>query len=145
MQPRAAKAEPFSRCRSATISARSPVAQRAPMPSTAVRPGRPISEGAIDQIKERALQGDARAQNDWGVLHQLGKAVPQDDVEAVRWYRRAAELAVVIVVPVFKRLGLGFSFPQQRRTAADFAINLLRRIRPTCRYQGRQRQTKQTR
>jgi TPR repeat protein len=98
------------------LASRSPVAQQAPMPSTAVRPGRPISEGAIDQIKERALQGDARAQNDWGVLHQLGKAVPQDDVEAVRWYRRAAERNFVLA-----QNNLGWMYENARGTERDYA------------------------
>jgi hypothetical protein len=69
-------------------SSSTPIAQAAP--NTPVRPGRAIPDSVIDQIKQRAAEGDARAQNDLGVLHQLGRAVTQDDAEAVRWYRRAA-------------------------------------------------------
>ena len=38
-----------------------------------------------------AEQGDARAQNSLGVMYYNGEGVPQDDAEAVKWYRKAAE------------------------------------------------------
>ena len=44
----------------------------------------------IDALRARAEQGDAAAQNSLGVMYDQGRGVPQDDVEAVRWYRRAA-------------------------------------------------------
>jgi TPR repeat protein len=37
-----------------------------------------------------AYQGQANAQNALGVMYQNGEGVPQDYVEAVRWYRLAA-------------------------------------------------------
>jgi TPR repeat protein len=36
-------------------------------------------------------QGDAEAQNWLGVMYEFGDGVPQDDKEAVNWYRKAAE------------------------------------------------------
>src|SRR5262249_23515822 len=48
--------------------------------ATAMRLWRPLAE-----------QGDARAQNNLGVLYENGKGVPQDINEAVKWYRLAAE------------------------------------------------------
>ena len=38
-----------------------------------------------------AEQGAAAAQYDLGNMHREGEGVPQDDAEAVKWYRRAAD------------------------------------------------------
>ena len=38
-----------------------------------------------------AEQGDARAQSNLGVRYANGQGLPEDDAEAVRWYRLAAE------------------------------------------------------
>jgi TPR repeat protein len=48
--------------------------------STAFREWLPLAEG-----------GDVRAQNKLGLMYRNGWGVPQDDTEAVKWYRRAAE------------------------------------------------------
>lgn len=40
---------------------------------------------------QAAYQGNAAAQYEIGVMYQTSRAVPQDFVEAARWYRRAAE------------------------------------------------------
>ena len=45
----------------------------------------------IDALRARAEQGDAEAQNNLGGMYDEGRGVPQDDAEAVRWYRLAAE------------------------------------------------------
>ena len=45
----------------------------------------------IDAMRVRAEAGDAEAQNDLGVRYANGDGVPQDDAEAVRWYRLAAD------------------------------------------------------
>lgn len=45
----------------------------------------------IDALRERAEQGDAAAQYELGLGYKLGERVPQDAVEAARWYRLAAE------------------------------------------------------
>ncbi|MDE0835771.1 MAG: tetratricopeptide repeat protein [Akkermansiaceae bacterium] len=42
-------------------------------------------------IKERAEQGDADAQCNLGVMYANGEGVPEDDAEAVKWFRKAAE------------------------------------------------------
>ena len=44
----------------------------------------------IDALRARAEQGDASAQFNLGVRYADGEGVPQDDAEAVRWYRLAA-------------------------------------------------------
>ena len=41
--------------------------------------------------QKRAVQGDATAQYDLGLMYRLGRGVPRDDAMAVRWYRKAAE------------------------------------------------------
>lgn len=45
----------------------------------------------VQAVLELARQGDARAQLLVGSWHDVGEQVPEDDAEAVRWYRRAAE------------------------------------------------------
>ena len=42
-------------------------------------------------LRTDAEQGDADAQFNLGVRYAIGQGVPQDDAEAVRWYRLAAE------------------------------------------------------
>lgn len=46
---------------------------------------------AIRNWKPLADQGDALAQNKLGVMYGNGQGVPQDDKQAVGWYRKAAE------------------------------------------------------
>ena len=46
---------------------------------------------AIDDIENLAEQGDADAQNNLGLMYANGTGVAEDDVEAVKWYRKAAE------------------------------------------------------
>ena len=67
----------------------------------------------FDALRARAEQGDAEAQFNLGVMYAAGRAVPQDDAEAVRWYRLAAEQGPA---QAQRRLGLmyfrGRSVPQ---------------------------------
>ncbi len=46
---------------------------------------------ALRRWKPLADQGDAKAQNNFGVMYANGFGVPQEDAEAAAWYRRAAE------------------------------------------------------
>lgn len=41
--------------------------------------------------RQAAERGNARAQNALGILYVNGRGVPQDDAQAVKWFRRAAE------------------------------------------------------
>ena len=41
--------------------------------------------------EQAAAQGDDYAQHNLGVMYSFGRGVAQDDAEAVRWYRKAAE------------------------------------------------------
>ena len=45
----------------------------------------------IDALRARAEQGDAAAQYNLGIMYGNGTGVPQDDAEALRWYRLAAD------------------------------------------------------
>lgn len=46
---------------------------------------------ALRELRPLAEQGHATAQYHLGEMYNLGLGVPQDDGEAVKWYRRAAE------------------------------------------------------
>jgi len=45
----------------------------------------------IEALRLAAEQGDAEAQADLGVMYRDGKGIPQDAVEATRWFRLAAD------------------------------------------------------
>ena len=45
----------------------------------------------LDSIKAKAEQGNADAQVILGFMYANGEGVPQNDIEAARWYRMAAE------------------------------------------------------
>ena len=49
----------------------------------------PVSE--FDAARQSAEQGDANAQFNLGLMYRFGNGVPKDDVEAVKWFRKAAE------------------------------------------------------
>ena len=49
----------------------------------------------ITEIRRLAEQGDVDAQFTLGVMYDRGEGVPQDDTEAVRWYRLAADQGLV--------------------------------------------------
>jgi len=56
---------------------------------------RPSGQGAqlksLPELRELASQGDADAQWQMGVRYHNGEGAPQDDVQAMQWYLRAAE------------------------------------------------------
>ena len=45
----------------------------------------------IAEIKKLAEQGDPDAQRNLGLKYEKGNGLPQDDIQAVEWYRKAAE------------------------------------------------------
>ena len=65
-------------------------AQDAPPPPAQVGEAGDLTSDQID-LQRRAKQGDASAQINLGVMYATGLGVPQDDAEAVRWFRLAAE------------------------------------------------------
>jgi TPR repeat protein len=48
-------------------------------------------ESVAQQIRIKAEQGDAEAQNNLGMMYANGKGVAQDDKQAAVWFRKAAE------------------------------------------------------
>ena len=46
---------------------------------------------ALAGFQNYAAQGNAAAQSNLGLMYANGEGVPEDDAEAVRWYRLAAE------------------------------------------------------
>ena len=46
---------------------------------------------ALREFQVAAVRGEARAQNDLGVLFERGWGVKQDFAEAANWYRKAAD------------------------------------------------------
>jgi TPR repeat protein len=52
--------------------------------------GRHDYKTALAELRPLADKGDARAQSILGRMYAIGRGVPQDDAEAVKWYRSAA-------------------------------------------------------
>jgi uncharacterized protein len=50
-----------------------------------------FGQSDFEETKALAEQGDASAQYNLGVMYEYGKGVPEDDAEAVKWFRLAAE------------------------------------------------------
>ena len=50
-----------------------------------------IGQTDIEAIRIKAEQGDAEAQFNLGILYDNGQGVPQDDAEALKWYRKAGD------------------------------------------------------
>ena len=52
----------------------------------------PNADGSVEQqIRIKAEQGDAEAQNNLGVMYANGNGVAQDDKQAAFWFRKAAD------------------------------------------------------
>ena len=50
-----------------------------------------VPDMELETLQQRAEQGHADAQSRLGYMYDTGEGVPQDDVEAVKWYRLAAD------------------------------------------------------
>ena len=50
----------------------------------------PLAE-SIEALRARAEKGDVDAQNNLGEMYAKGQGVPLDYVEAVSWFRKAAD------------------------------------------------------
>jgi hypothetical protein len=64
----------------------------------------------------RAEQGDAKAQYELGGMYYQGKGVPQDYVEALRWYRQAADQR-----NAKGQYGVGFMYEEGKGVSQDYA------------------------
>ena len=66
--------------------------------------------------KAKAEKGDAVAQYNLGIRYADGQGVEKDDVEAVKWYRKAAEQNVASA-----QSNLGFSYENGQGVEKDYA------------------------
>ena len=71
----------------------SPVAYSEAGKNEATNPGDSAAV-SIEALRARAERGDAEAQFMLGERHFLGKGVPQNEREAAKWYRLAAEQGI---------------------------------------------------
>ena len=72
---------------------------------------------AVQEWRPLAEQGEARAQNNLGVMYANGDGVLQDAAEAVRWYRMAAEQGVAGA-----QRNLGFMYENGRGVLQDAVL-----------------------
>ena len=54
-------------------------------------PALAFGQSDFEQTKARAEAGNAFAQASLGVMYHYGEGVPENDTEAVKWFRLAAE------------------------------------------------------
>ncbi|NTV99553.1 MAG: sel1 repeat family protein [Chlorobiaceae bacterium] len=78
---------------------------------------RPDSAGRLQKVQLEAENGNAPAQNKLGVFYEIGLGVPQDDKEAVKWYRSAAEQGYAEA-----QFNLGEKYEDGRGVAQDKTI-----------------------
>ena len=76
----------------------------------------PASAQDYEATRHAAEQGDADAQFNLGDMYANGRGVPQDDAEAVRWYRLAAEQGHASA-----QFDLGFGYANGRGVPQDYA------------------------
>src|ERR1035441_120037 len=64
-----------------------------PVAATAQDTPKPQTQSVNDQrtLTEQAEKGNARAQYNLGVMYHTGQGVPQDNSEAVKWFRKAGD------------------------------------------------------
>ena len=71
------------------------------------------------QLQEKALQGDAQAAFELGEMHASGVGMPENNTEAVRWYRIAAEKGNIkaqsLIGTAYHR-GIGFAVDDVQAT-----------------------------
>ncbi len=63
--------------------------------SACAGPGQQASAD-VDQIRSRAVQGDAQAQFQLAIAYDLGQGVSKDQAEAAKWYREAADQGLAV-------------------------------------------------
>ena len=70
----------------------------------------------LEETRVRAEAGGAIAQYNLGVMYANGEGVPEDDAEAVRWYRLAAEQGTAAA-----QSNLGIMYAEGRSVPEDDA------------------------
>ena len=71
------------------------------------------NDSEFDETLEKAQRGDANAQYNLGWMYANGEGVPEDDTEAVKWYRLAAEKGHASAQANLDLIRFSKVFPQQ--------------------------------
>ena len=58
---------------------------------TALLTSTAFASSEFDETMAAAKQGDADAQFNLGIMYDIGEGVPENNAEAVKWYRKAAD------------------------------------------------------
>ena len=83
---------------------------------------------AMDVLKQRAEHADLKAQFGLGLMYDSGKGVPQDYVEAAKWYRQAAEFGYIkaqINLGILYENGQGRKAANWRDPWGEYAVGLM--------------------
>jgi len=75
-----------------------------------------FSQQELSALKQQAASGDAAAQCGLGRMYSLGKGVPEDDAQAVLWFRKAAEQG-----DAHAQYDLGLSYNEGHGVPQDYA------------------------
>ena len=79
--------------------------------------GQPLLDDLpLDELRVRAEQGDTAAQDALGFRYLSGRGVPQDEAEAIRWFRLTAEQGDAVA-----QANLGSVYDAGRGVPQDFA------------------------
>jgi TPR repeat protein len=70
---------------------------------------------SLEDTRLLAELGDPAAQHNMGVMHESGEGVPQDDKEAVRWYRLSAAQGAA-----YAQTNLGLMYGEGRGVDKDY-------------------------
>ena len=73
------------------------------------------NEESIESLKKKAEAGDAKAQFDFGFMYDFGADIPENHVEAAKWYRKAAEQGNVAA-----QYSLGFLYERGKGVPKDY-------------------------
>jgi uncharacterized protein len=75
----------------------------------------------VNELKQKAEQGDARAQKELGDLYAKGQGVAQSYTEAAAWYRKAADQGNAAAQTMLGQLSeAGQGMPRDAAAAADW-------------------------
>src|SRR5207247_4637589 len=72
----------------------------------------------IEEVKAKAEAGDAESEVELGLRYEQGEGVAKDQVEAVKWYRKAAEQNFALAqynLGVFYQKGEGVEKDERQR------------------------------
>src|SRR5258708_31696245 len=70
----------------------------------------------LEECRSEAERGDAKAQDRLAMLYQQGKGVPQDNVEALKWLRKAAAQG-----DTRAKYGIGYMYYNGQGATRDYA------------------------